>query len=95
MKNLIRWVISNTPGMNILLLGIVVLGIYCFSSMQREMLPQFDMEVITISVPYPGASPEEVEEGICQKIEEEVQGIEGVRKMTSCAVEGMGIVTLE
>lgn len=95
MKSFIRWVISNTPGMNILLLGIVVLGIYCFSAMRREMLPQFDMEIITISVPYPGASPEEVEEGICQKIEEEVQGIEGIRKMTSCCVEGLGIVTLE
>lgn len=95
MKTLVKWAISNTPGMNVLLLGIVVLGIYCFSAMRREMLPQFDMEVVTISVPYPGANPEEVEEGICQKIEEEVQGLEGVRKMTSCAAEGLGIVTLE
>lgn len=95
MKRFIRWTIDNTPGMNVLLGAIVVLGLLSFYSMRREMLPQYDTEVITISVPYPGASPEEVEEGICQKIEEEVQGIEGIRKITSCAVEGSGTVSLE
>jgi len=48
-----------------------------------------------ISVPYPGASPEEVESGICMKLEEAVQSLDYIKKMTSIASEGNGSVVLE
>ncbi len=53
------------------------------------------METILITIPYPGASPEEVEEGICQKIEESVQSISGIKKKTAVAREGSGFLILE
>lgn len=95
MKTLFRWIISNTPAMNIIMLVVLGVGTYTAMSLQRESFPNFDIEVIMVQVPYPGATPEEVENGICQKIEEYLQSIEGVKKMTSSASEGMGMVTLE
>lgn len=95
MRGLIRWCISNTPAMNTLMVGIIVVGGFCMMEMRRELFPEFDLEIVFIEVPYPGASPEEVEEGICQKIEEAVQSIEGIDKMISGAQENHGYVVLE
>ena len=95
MRGLIRWAISNTPAMNTLMVGIIIVGGFCVMEMRRELFPEFDLEIIFLSVPYPGASPEEVEEGICQKIEEAVQSIEGIDKIVSGAQENGGYVVLE
>ena len=60
-----------------------------------EVFPEFSPKLIQIAVPYPGAAPEEVEEGICRKIEEQLEGLPGLRKLTSSAAEGVGAVTVE
>ena len=95
MKELIRSSIRNAPAMNTLMIGILLLGTVCFSMMRREVFPEFQLEIVLVSVPYPGASPEEIERGICQKIEEAVQTIAGIKKMTSVASENAGSVILE
>lgn len=95
MKSFIRWTIKNTPAMNTMMLGIMVVGVICLVQMRRELFPVFDIEYITISVPYPGASPEEVEEGICQKIEESIRSLDGIKKIASSAREGFGMVVAE
>ena len=51
--------------------------------------------MITISVPYPGADPEEVEEGISRKIEEAIEGLEGIKQYTTSAAEGLGSTIIE
>ena len=63
--------------------------------MRREVFPEFQLDIVLVSVPYPGASPEEVEEGICQKIEEAIYAIDGIKKMTTVSKEGSGSVVLE
>ncbi len=63
--------------------------------MRREMFPQFALDMIYIGVAYPGSSPEEVEEGICIKIEEKIEGIEGIDRIISTAREGFGEVMTE
>ena len=95
MKSLIEWSIRNTPAMNTLMVSAIVVGALCLMQMRREVFPEFDLEIILVSVPYPGASPDEVEEGICQKIEEAVRSIEGIKYQTSIAQEGAGFVVLE
>jgi HAE1 family hydrophobic/amphiphilic exporter-1 len=95
MNDLIRGAIKNTPAMNTLMLGLLLVGGICLFSMRREVFPEFDLEIVLVTVPYPGASPEEVEEGICQKIEEAVRSVEGIKKQTSVAKEGSGTVVLE
>jgi len=95
MKSAIRWAISNSPAMNTLMVGVLALGLISASSLRREVFPEFELEIVLITVPYPGASPEEVEDGICQKIEEAVQAIDGIKQQTAIAREGSGSVVLE
>ena len=56
---------------------------------------RFDPDMVTVTVAYPGATPEEIEEGICIKIEEEVEGLDGVKRITSSASENFGVVSIE
>jgi HAE1 family hydrophobic/amphiphilic exporter-1 len=95
MKSIVRWAISNAPAMNIVLVAGMLLGVFSMYSLRRETFPEFDLDMITISVPYPGATPADVEEGICQKIEEAVRSVEGIKKINSTAAEGVGSVMLE
>ncbi len=95
MKGVVRWAISNTPAMNVVMVVILVVGLGGLAMMRREVFPEFQLEIVLVRVPYPGASPEETEEGICQKIEEAVQSIDGIKKQTSVAAEGLGTVILE
>lgn len=95
MRSLIQWSVRNSPAMNTLMMSAIVVGTLCLMQMRREVFPEFDLEIILVSVPYPGASPDEVEEGICQKIEEAVRSIEGIKYQTSIAQEGSGFVVLE
>ncbi|MDR0609998.1 MAG: efflux RND transporter permease subunit [Planctomycetaceae bacterium] len=95
LHTILRWTVSNAPAMNVLMIAVIVLGTFSGFQLRRETFPEFDMEEILVSVPYPGATPEEVENGICQKIEESLQSLEGVRKITSSANEGSGVVQIE
>mgnify|MGYP002629647034 CR=1 FL=1 len=95
MNNVIRWAIKNSPGMNTLMIALLLIGGFCLWSMRREEFPEFELERIVIAVPYPGASPEEVEEGICLKIEEAVRSVDGIKKQVTVASEGSGSVILE
>ena len=61
----------------------------------KEVFPTFPTEVIRITVPYPGSSPAEVEEGILIKIEEALQDMEGIEEMTSEARENVGTVLVQ
>ncbi len=95
MREFIRGAIKNSPAMNTLMIAILVVGTVCLLSMRREVFPEFDLEIVLVSVPYPGATPDEIERGICQKIEEAVQTVDGIKKITSVAKEGSGSVILE
>ncbi len=74
---------------------IITAGLFTVMKMRREMFPQFALDMINVSVSFPGSSPEEVEEGICIKIEERIEGIEGISRIISTAREGSGSVTVE
>ena len=95
MKSIIRWAIDNAPAMNTLMIGVLVMGALSLAGLRREVFPEFDLEIVLVTVPYPGASPEEVEDGICQKIEEAVRSIDGIKKQTAVAKEGAGSLVLE
>lgn len=94
-KSLIQWAVRNSPAMNTIMVAVLGVGIMTMLTMRREVFPEFELEIILVTVPYPGASPEEVEEGICQKIEEAVQSIAGIKKQTAVAQEGSGFLVLE
>ena len=95
MKGFIRWAISNGPGVNALMIALMAIGGFSLWRMQREVFPAFELEIVMISVPYPGATPTDTEEAICQKIEEAIRSIDGIKKVTSIAQEGSGFVLAE
>ena len=95
MRTIVAWTVRNMPAMNTLVIAILLVGAMAFASMRREVFPEFDLEIVLVSVPYPGATPEEVEEGICQKVEEACRSVSGIKKITSVAQEGMGYCVFE
>ncbi|OEU49393.1 MAG: multidrug transporter, partial [Desulfobacterales bacterium S3730MH5] len=95
MKAVARWSINNRVTVNLLMVLVIVAGLLALMRMRREAFPQFSLDFIHISVPYPGASPEEIEEGICIKIEEQLKAIDGVSKIMSTAQEGHGSFLVE
>jgi multidrug efflux pump subunit AcrB len=80
---------------NLLMLFILVAGASSALTMKQEVFPLIELDVIEVRVSYPGAAPDEVEEAIAQKIEEQVEGVDGIDRVTSVAAEGVGLVRIE
>lgn len=95
MKGVVTWAITNAPGMNVLMMALMAVGGFSLWNMRREVFPAFELEIVMVSVPYPGATPLDVEEAICQKIEEAIRSIDGIKKVTSISQEGAGYVLAE
>ncbi|MFK7737518.1 MAG: efflux RND transporter permease subunit [Pirellulaceae bacterium] len=95
MNRIVRWSISNTPAINVMVVALLVAGFVSFLNMRREVFPEFELEVILVSVPYPGASPEDSEKGVCQPIEEAIRALNGIKRLVSIANEGGGYVIVE
>ncbi len=95
MNALVTWFAKNTVAANLLMALIMVGGLLNLSSIRMEVFPEFSSDRISISVPYLGAAPEEVEEAICARIEERLVDLESVKKITSTAAEGAGTVMVE
>lgn len=94
-KGSIAWMVYNQVSPNLLMLVLLVGGLISAFKIKKEVFPEFTLDLVTVRVPYPGASPEEVEQGIVLAIEEAVRGINGVKKMTSTCSEGSGSVQIE
>lgn len=95
MNGIIHWFARNSVAANLLVIGIVVAGFTGLSSAKREVFPTVSTDMISVKVEYLGAAPAEVEEGVCIKVEESIESIEGIKKITSTAAEGLGTVMAE
>ena len=95
MKGAIRWMANNHVAANLLMLFFLAGGIVVSMQIKQEVFPDIALDYINIQVAYPGAGPEEVEEGIILKIEENLTGIEGIKELRSTASEGFASVMAE
>ena len=95
MEKIIRWFVENSVAANLSMAIIILAGLFTLPNTNLEVFPAIEPGVINVSVIYPGASPEDVEEGICIPIEEKMQGLEGVKRISSNASENVGTVTVE
>ncbi|HDG97848.1 MAG TPA: efflux RND transporter permease subunit, partial [Desulfobacterales bacterium] len=95
MKAIISWFAENHVAANLLMLFIIAAGVITALTIKLEVMPEATLDKIAITVEYPGASPSEVEEGVIRKIEDEVAGLAGIKRIDSTAKEGYGIVTIE
>ena len=91
----IAYMASNSVAANLLMVGILVAGVASLFKLELEAWPTVPFNQVEVSVAYPGATPEEVEEGIVAKIEDEVEGLGDVKAVKSVAAPGMGSVRVE
>ena len=92
---LISWFIGNPVAANLLMVVLLVGGALSASNLQRQVFPTISPGTVVIAVPYPGATPAEVEEGITRRVDEAVIGIDGVKRVRSTAAENLASIVVE
>ena len=95
MRGMIDWFARNGVAANLMMAFIVVSGILAATITNEEVFPEMELDRINVEVPYLGAAPEEVEQAVNVRIEESIQGIDGIKRIQSTASEGMGTVMIE
>jgi len=95
MNGAIRWMTQNHVAANLLMLVLIVGGLILGFTVKQEVFPEIALDRVLVSVAYPGAGPEEVEEGVILKIEENLTGVDGIKQLKSVAGEGYGSVIAE
>ena len=91
----ISWMAGRSVTANLLMLVLLVGGFVMAQNISKDVFPDFELDLVSISLIYPGASPEEVERGAILAVEEAIQDIEGIEEITATAREGSGTVTVE
>ena len=91
----IAWMAGHSVAANLIMLICLVGGFLSMRNLKQEVFPDIQADVVTVSVAYPGASPEEVERGVILAVEEAVQGLDGVDEVVSTAGESHGTVSIE
>ena len=92
---MIHWFSRNHVAANFLMLIILIIGALTWMRLKKEIFPETAIDAVLVSVPYPNASPEETETGVCVPIEEAILDIDGIDRVRSTAAEGMGAVVVE
>ncbi|CAB0150332.1 Multidrug resistance protein MdtB [Pseudidiomarina piscicola] len=94
-RGLIAWWANNTVAANLLMLLIIITGIFMVFQVRKQMFPEIELNNISIQVPFPGAAPQEVEQGVLILIEDALEDVNGVERIVSTASEGGGSVSVE
>ena len=95
MSGVIAWFARNGVAANLLMAFVAVWGLLALTAVPIEVFPNLEVGSVTVSVPYLGAAPEEVEQGVCLRVEEAIQDIEGIDTIRSTAAEDVGTVVVE
>ena len=94
-KGPIAWMAGNPVAANFFMIFLLGGGLLWGSQIKQEVFPEFDYDIVDVTVIYPGASPEEIDEGVVLPIESAIQGLDGIEEINSTANEGMGKVAVE
>lgn len=94
MNFLIKFSLKNVAAIFIITFLLITGGLYSFSQLKMDMLPDIEDPVLTVEAIYPGASPDDVNENVTAKLEEQFKTIQGLKKMESSSYESMAIFTL-
>lgn len=95
MRNLVQFFIKKPIWANALIVITVLFGVYNLVSMNRSFFPEMDPRTVLVNVAYPGASPEEMEEGVTIKVEQALRGIDGIEMITSTSSENMATIRVK
>jgi len=92
---ILGWFARNPVTANLMMIMIMAGGLITAFNMRMEVFPELELDMIVVTVLYRGASPEDVEQGVCLRVEEAIAGIEGIKRIISTASEGVGTTTIE
>jgi multidrug efflux pump subunit AcrB len=95
MSKIISWFIHNPVASNLLMMILLMAGLLALPRIHQEEFPNIEVDAVQVRVPYLGAAPTEVEEAVCVRIEEAVEGTEGIDRLRSTASEGFCSVVIE
>ena len=95
MEKVIRWFVNNSVASNLMMFFIILSGIATIPLLKMEVFPDIEVDIINVTAVYPGATPSDVENAVCIRIEERLQGLDGVKKITATASENVGSVNVE
>ena len=88
MKSIIAWFVKNPVAANLMMVTLFVVGLFGYNNLEREFIPQVTINGITVSSGWLGASPRDVEEQLVVRIEEAVDGLDGIDYIEATAREG-------
>ena len=91
----IAWMARNSVAANLLMAVLLVGGLVVGRGVKQEVFPSFDLDYVVVQVPYPGASPAEVEQGIVLAVEEAIGGVDGVKRINATASENVATIIAE
>ncbi|HET8817851.1 MAG TPA: efflux RND transporter permease subunit [Pseudidiomarina sp.] len=91
----IAWWANNRVAANLLMAIIIVSGILAIGQVRKQMFPEIELNIISVQVPFPGAAPQEVEQGVIVRIEDAIEDVDGIERLSSTAREGLGTLTIE
>ncbi|WP_226702944.1 efflux RND transporter permease subunit [Microbulbifer elongatus] len=94
-RGAIAWMTHNHVTANLLMLVFLIGGLIFSLTIKKEVFPEFSLDMVTVNISYPGASPEEVERGVLVPAEQAVTGLEGIKELRGRAGEGSASLTLE
>ena len=94
-KGPVAWMTQNSVAANLLMMMLLIGGAMMISNLKQEVFPEVELDTVSVTIAYPGASPAEVEQGTILAIEEAVRDVEGIKEITSTANEGSGMVYAE
>jgi multidrug efflux pump subunit AcrB len=95
MQSIVRYFIKYGISGNVLLFLVLIFGYFGLDSMRRTFFPEVPSRIINIQAVYPGASPEEIEESVVLKIEDNLKGTSGIERVTSISNENQATITVE
>ncbi len=95
MRKLISYFIKFEVAVNVLIIAFIIFGVIGMLRLKSSFFPLQESEIISINIAYPGAAPQEIEEGVVLKIEDNLKGLKGVERVTSVSRENGGSITVE
>jgi multidrug efflux pump subunit AcrB len=95
MERIITWFVDNPVASNLLMLIFVAGGFLSLTTMHQEEFPSIELDLVQIQVPYLGAAPEEVEQAVCIRIEEAIEGLQGIDRINTISAEGFCMAVVE
>ncbi|MEZ9059232.1 efflux RND transporter permease subunit [Vibrio pelagius] len=94
-KGIIAWFAQNSVAVNLLMLGVIMVGLFSINSLRKEAFPSLEPDIVTVSVTYDSGDPVQAEEGIAMKIEEALETVSGIKHITSTSDSSGSHVSIE